>query len=94
MCEQSLSNLLCFFQRSASRLGGLHYYQMDYDDGAGLTQKFTSDFQSRAFHVPGTYRVRVLVNDLNDTLVVSALYVCVCGRGEGGRVCLCVCVCV
>ena len=46
------------------------YYQMDYDDGAGLSWKNATGMQTRTFHVPGTYSVRVEANDFNDTLAV------------------------
>lgn len=47
------------------------YYQMDYDDGAGLSEKNATGFNTRQYYVPGTYSVIVEANDLNDTLTVS-----------------------
>ena len=52
--------------------GGEVYYQMDYDDGAGLSEKNATDFEVRSYPLPGTYQVRVEANDLNDTLAVSS----------------------
>ncbi|PVD37765.1 hypothetical protein C0Q70_00366 [Pomacea canaliculata] len=47
------------------------YYQMDYDDGAGFSQKNATGFDTQTFHVPGVYSVMVDANDFNDTLLTA-----------------------
>lgn len=44
---------------------------MDYDDGAGFSQKNATGFDTQTFHVPGVYSVMVDANDFNDTLLVG-----------------------
>ena len=59
------------FTVSIAARDGDAYYQMDYDDGAGLTEKNATDFLTYKYNEPGEYSVMVQANDLNDTLVVS-----------------------
>ncbi|XP_076459182.1 polycystin-1-like [Babylonia areolata] len=65
----AVNNLVTF---SVSITKGVDvYYQMDYDDGGGLSDKNATDFDSHSYNLPGTYTVRIQANDFNDTLATQ-----------------------
>lgn len=58
------------FSASLSSGGADLAFKMDYDDGAGKTDKNATGLWQRNYHVPGHYKVSLFGNDNRDSLVV------------------------
>lgn len=48
-------------------------FQIDYDDGAGRTEKNATDMENRVYHLPGEYGITLFANDAGNTATVSTM---------------------
>jgi len=46
-------------------------YKLNYDDGAGFTERNATKIWIRSFRLPGTYRIILSGNDAGESLIVS-----------------------